>query len=137
MFKRFLAIIFSALLFLTLVNFLYFNSSYALGGVGKNHTLYLSNSSSQITKANARDKVLGKVKAESCEVDLTFDFLEFFNSLEAELLFIEETEDTISYYAFSPRISYLENIKGQKVNLHVSANRERIKIGTPIIYESF
>ena len=137
MFKKFLAIIFSALLFLTLANFLYFNSNYALGGVGKNHTLYLSSSSSQIIKASVCDKILGKVKAESCEVSLDFDVLEFFNSLGASLSFIEQTDDTISYYAFSPKISYLENIKGEKINLHVSINKERIKIGTPIIYESF
>lgn len=137
MFKKFLAVIFSALLFLTLMNFLYFNSNYALGGVGRNHTLYLSSSSSQIVKASPRDKVFGKVRAESCEVTLDFDVLDFFNSLGAKLLFIEETDDTVSYYAFSPKISYIENIKGEKVNLHASINKERIKIGSPIIYESF
>ncbi len=62
---------------------------------------------------------------------------EIFDSLSAKQVFIEETEEGISYYGFSNKIKFKKMINGKVINVHVFKSERGIKIGLPIIYGSF
>ena len=81
--------------------------------------------------------LINGVIGESCEINSACSYEKVFEDFSAELIFIEETEDGVSYYGFSPKIKYREEVNGRKVNLHVHVERGRMKVGSPIIYGSF
>lgn len=137
MFKKLLAIIFCALLLLTLFNFTYFNSRLVLGGVGVEHKLFASSSSSQIVEVGYFGRFTAKVKAETCVAGEEFNLSSFLQSKNAVIVFTETCSAGVNVYAFSPEIYYLEKINGKKINIHVFIGENDIKIGSPIIYESF
>ena len=75
---------------------------------------------------------------ESCEIftgEINVD--KILADFSAEIVFIEETAEQTSYYAYSDKIKYLKILDGKKVNLHISTSSEKIKIGSPIIFGSF
>ena len=60
-------------------------------------------------------------------------------SLGGAILFIEEMDNTISFYAYIPTWGNGISINGRKVNLHIAVSKENsgCKVGTPIIFGGF
>lgn len=58
-------------------------------------------------------------------------------SLGGKILFIEEIDDTISFYAYIPTWGKGISINGRKVNLHIAVSAQICKVGTPIIFGGF
>ena len=80
----------------------------------------------------------GKINGESCSFESSsFDLNDFFSKFGAELVLVESTQTQTSYYAFSPKIKYIQKIDNKWVNLHVSVSENRVAVGSPIIYGSF
>lgn len=74
---------------------------------------------------------------ESCKINGVFYLREFLSSMNAELVFKEDTEEGTSYYAYSNRIRYKRTVCGKVVNLHVFIGKSGVTVGSPIIYGSF
>ena len=75
---------------------------------------------------------------ESCEIFTEeSDVKKILSDFSANVVFIEETAEQISYYAYSKKIKYLKIINGKMVNLQISLSNEKIKMGSPIIFGSF
>lgn len=76
---------------------------------------------------------------ESCSLIKHDDFCaeEIVKSLGGEILFTEQTEYGVSYYAYSSKVKYKTRLYGKPVNVHVFENGDGVKIGLPIIYGSY
>lgn len=76
---------------------------------------------------------------ESCALIKNDDLCaeEIVKSLGGEILFTEQTEYGVSYYAYSPKVKYKTRLYGKTVNVHVFNNADGVKIGLPIIYGSY
>lgn len=55
----------------------------------------------------------------------------------AEVLIREEIDGVVSYYAYTPSWQGGLYIGGKKINLHIAFGRERLAVGTPIIFDGF
>ena len=55
----------------------------------------------------------------------------------AEILFTEEVDGVVSYYAYTPCWQDGFYINGRKVNLHIAIGKGYVKVGTPIIFDGF
>ena len=110
-------------------------------GYSNNFEVYQARGSilSPITNCTALEMLfMRKVAGEGCKVDASeFDLAEFLYEYDAKIVFIEQTGGITSYYAYSPKVKYLENIGGKVVNLQVAVRGEQITLGAPIIYGSF
>ncbi|MBQ3493361.1 MAG: hypothetical protein IJA88_04560 [Clostridia bacterium] len=106
----------------------------------KNYELYLGQSSSNAQIVHASEKTFlfaQEIFGESfkCEKN-EFNLQDFFDSYNARLIKIERVGETVSYYAYSPKIKYRAHIFGQVVNLHVAVDKQ-VTVGSPLIYGSF
>ncbi len=81
---------------------------------------------------------LSGVKGESFKTEKnTFDLESFLKDFSANLVFLEEIEQGVSYYAFSNKIKYRTTLHNKTVNLHVFINDTMVTIGSPLISGSF
>ena len=55
----------------------------------------------------------------------------------AEILFCEETDGVVSYYAYTDAWHEGVYLYGMKINLHIALDGERLTVGTPIIFDGF
>ena len=58
-------------------------------------------------------------------------------ALSARVLWTEEVDGVVSYYAYSDSLSKSVLVSGEKVNLHIAVKENRIVIGTPIIFGGY
>lgn len=104
-------------------------------------TLYTnSNSSNCSFKSVDRLEYLFSINVfgEGCCINKDeFNLEEFLDDFSAKVLLVEQTDSTISYYAYSKKIKYLQVIKGLKINLHVAISGDMVYLGSPVIYGSF
>lgn len=78
------------------------------------------------------------IKGEACKINAdNFDLDSFIKSFNARVVFVEELDEVVVYYAFSPEIKYLECVRGECVNLHVAVRKGQVTVGAPLIYGSF
>jgi hypothetical protein len=56
---------------------------------------------------------------------------------EANILFTEEIDGVVSYYAYTARWQDGLYINGLKVNLHIAVGKVNLAVGTPIIFDGF
>ena len=105
------------------------------------YEVYLENSSNSqtIMSVNLIDfALIFNKKGESvCMEKKGFELHNFFSEMKAKLLFVEEIDGKVSYYAYSPKLKYMQRVKGYNVNLHVVVGESTVKVGSPIIYGSF
>ncbi len=102
---------------------------------GEYEIYFLNGSFTAPQKTNSKILPLG-VKGEACTIyDKTAE--ELFSDFNADVIFIEEIDGGINYYGYSPKIRYTQSINGKIVNLHVFVGKEKIKVGTPIIFGSY
>jgi len=99
----------------------------------------LTSSSSALIEIKTKNDLLLSFNryGTSCVVDNLVTVEQIINDFNAKILFIETTENGISYYAFSENLKYRASIKGEVINLHIFDNGEFLKIGSPIIFGSF
>ena len=134
--KLFIIIISITYLFsLKVVNVQPLFSSYA-----DHFEIYLSASSSG--KIIMTDKIsyvmLNGIKGESVSIDkLNFDVQEFLSDFGAEVILVENIDGGKSFYARTHKIKKVKEVKGEKINLHIFVGKERVVVGSPIIYGSF
>ncbi len=55
----------------------------------------------------------------------------------AEILFEEEVDGVVSYYAYTARWQDGLYINGVKINLHIAVGRANLAVGAPIIFDGF
>ncbi len=138
MFKKLLGLILFLCVMLTLLNFSVYNSKPALGGIGYNLKVYATSNSSKIIELDLSRCKTADIKSETCEISVEdFNLEDILSSLNAKIVCLEEISEGVSYYAFSPKIKYRGFILGKQVNLHIFVKNSGVKIGSPLIYESF
>lgn len=106
---------------------------------------YLDSRSSQsLIKTNLTAWDLFRVKGESVcftlteETETTEDFARSLVSRHGgEILFTEEIDGTVSYYAYIPTWGQGIALYGKQVNLHIAVSEKQCKVGTPIIFGGF
>ena len=107
-------------------------------------TYYLDSASSQsLTKSKLAAWDIFRVQGES----VCFTIVEreekgvfartLVEKLGGAILFIEEMDNTISFYAYIPTWGSGISINERKVNLHIAVSGENCKVGTPIIFGGF
>lgn len=114
------------------------NSKPQLSFFSSDRYAYLgSNSSSaDIVKTNNFCLYFNRT-GESVELAYKVDVDKIFNGLQAKLVFSEQTDDGVSYYAYSPVLKFQTLLSGKRVNLHVFVGENRSVIGSPLIFGSF
>ena len=137
MIKKLLVIIISItyLFSLKAVNVQPLFSSYA-----DNFEIYLgaSSSGSIIMADKISYSMFNGIKGESASINkLNFDLQEFLSDFGAEVILVENIDDGISFYARTDKIKNVKEVKGKKINLHIFVGKERVVVGSPIIYGSF
>lgn len=106
---------------------------------------YLDSRSSQsLIKTELAAWDLFRVKGESVCFTITGEKEEkgnFARSLVGryggEILFTEEIDGTVSYYAYIPAWGQGIALYGKQVNLHIAVSADTCKVGTPIIFGGF
>ncbi len=132
-------VFFSAIIIITSLFFI--GNEPVFNSYAKNYEIYLDScsNSKKIINVNNRDcaSVLGK-KGESVYVEKqTFELHSFLLEMSARVIFIEEIEGKVSYYAYSPKIKYIQQVKGHNINLQIVVGDNMVKVGSPLIYGSF
>lgn len=105
------------------------------------YEVYLSSNSSKakivsVDKRNAGSFICKTGEAifiENSELDID----KILDDFKAKLIFVENTNEGISYYGYSQKIKFQKRINGKDINIHVFKGNNGIKIGLPIIYGSF
>ena len=106
---------------------------------------YLDSASSQsLIKTELTAWDLFRVQGESVcftikeETEKTEDFARSLVSRHGgEILFMEEIDGTVSYYAYIPAWGQGIALYGKQVNLHIAVSEKQCKVGTPIIFGGF
>lgn len=113
-------------------------------GLQGERVFYLDSASSQgLRKETLRLKDLHKVKGECVRValkegeDAKKVAKELIAEYNAEVLFEEQTGETVSYYAYTEKLNGGIFLYGQKINLHIAFSDEGLVVGTPIIFDGF
>lgn len=102
--------------------------------------VYTQNASSNAVIVNATKNsypLISSKVGESCKISGKFDLTKFLSEMGASTVFTEQTEQGVSYYAYSSRIRYGALIKGREINLHVFIGNSGITVGSPLIFGSF
>ena len=56
---------------------------------------------------------------------------------DAKILFTEEVDGVVSYYAYTTRWQGCIDLNGVKINLHIAVGKGNLAVGTPIIFDGF
>ncbi len=113
----------------------------ALSSYGEAITVYTKSASSNaeiITTKPSSVLFFNDVRGESVVVDSNrFNAKQILDSYGATVRFSEVVDGVTSYYAYTDKLPYSQNICGYTVNLHVAVCGERTVIGTPIIFGGY
>lgn len=106
-----------------------------------NYEVYLDNCSNSQKIINLDiegfEMVFGKKGESVCVEKQTFNLHNFLLEMRARVVFSEHIDGKTSYYAYSPKIKYMQEIKKHNINLHIVVSENTVKVGSPIIYGSF
>ena len=116
------------------------NSKPVFDGYAKTFEVYIgSNSSSaKIVSANKKDLLfMNNIHGQAFIADKdAFDLKGFLKEFDAKIISVEKIDEGVSYYAYSPKIKYVNQLFGKPVNLQIFVG-ETVKVGSPMIYGSF
>ena len=65
-----------------------------------------------------------------------FDFDDYLKSVNGEVIFTETLSDSVNYYCKAD-LPYSVNLYGNEINLHVCIKKDRVKVGSPIIFGGY
>ena len=137
MFKRLCVIIVAVML---IISAYFINSRPVFVEYSNNFEVYLNSTSSSAQILNMQFSSfigLKNIRGESFKIDIEdFNMEEFLNDYSARIVFVEEIEQGVSYYAYSPKIKYRTKLFGQTINLHIFIGKQ-VTIGAPLIFGSF
>ena len=136
MFKRLCVIIVAVML---IISGYFVNSRPVFVEYSNNFEVYLNSASSSAQIANTKFGFFGvkNIRGESFKIDIEdFNMEDFLNDYSARIVFVEEIEQGVSYYAYSPKIKYRTKLFGQTINLHIFIGKQ-VTIGAPLIFGSF
>ena len=117
-----------------------FNNKPIFNDYSKNYEVYLDTSSSNARIISATKTIYPLIYnkvGESCKIIGSFSLDEFLTKMNAELIFTEDTDEGVSYYAYSKQIRYKRMVCDKVVNLQVFIGKSGVTVGSPIIYGSF
>ena len=136
MFKRLCVIIVAVML---IISGYFINSRPVFVEYSNNFEVYLNSASSSAQIANTKFGFFSvkNIRGESFKIDIEdFNIEDFLNDYSARIVFVEEIEQGVSYYAYSPKIKYRSKLFGQTINLHIFIGKQ-VTIGAPLIFGSF
>ena len=122
-----------------IINIAIFNNQPIFSQFNDQCEVYLSNSSNgQIVYADSKTyPFISGIYGESVTINKEdFALQDFLSNMQAKIIFTEQIDEGISYYAYSPTIKYRTKIKNKIINLHVFVGAG-VKVGSPIIFGSF
>jgi hypothetical protein len=99
-------------------------------------TTYLDSSSSLAEMVYDKGVYFNKTGF-SVELEEMIDLGDLLSSFGAKILFVEDTTDGTSYYAYSPKLKHVNIINKTRVNLHVHVSKDKMVVGSPLIFGSF
>ena len=136
MFKKVLVLILATCI---LINLAICNNQPLFSQFNNKFEVYLSNSSNgQIVYADAKTyPFISGIYGESVTINKEdFALQDFLSNMQAKIIFTEQIDEGISYYAYSPKIKYRTKIKNKIINLQIFVGKN-VKVGSPIIFGSF
>jgi len=71
-----------------------------------------------------------------CAEYSSLDVDEFLKNLNAEIIFCEETADSVNYYCKAP-LPYSATLYGEEINLHVCVKESGVMAASPIIFGGY
>ncbi len=71
-----------------------------------------------------------------CAEYASFDLSSFLDSVKGEIIFTEETGDSVNYYC-TAALPYSVTLYGKKINLHISIRGDSAKAASPIIFGGY
>ena len=77
-----------------------------------------------------------KIYGESAVIE-GYSASEIFDLFSAEILKTEVVDDITCYYGYTSVLPYEIDLFGEKVNVHVAVDGNKIILGTPLIFGSF
>ncbi len=105
------------------------------------YEVYLSSNSSKAKIVSVDKRKASSIVCKTGEAifieNSELDAYEIFDDFQAKLIFVEKTDEGISYYGYSQEIKFQKRINGKDINIQVFQGNKGIKIGLPIIYGSF
>jgi hypothetical protein len=137
MFKRLFIVIISVFL----ISFIsIFNEKPIFSSFADSYEVYIASASSNAKIVNTTRVSYPFIRSkvgESCKIKNEFNLTDFLSEMDAKVIFTEQTEEGVSYYAYSKDIRYEKKIKDQVVNLQVHIGSAGVTVGSPIIFGSF
>ena len=131
--------VFSAVILI--ISMLFISNAPIFSDFSNSYEVYLDDCSNSKAILNLNktgfEMIFGKKGESVCIEKQTFNLHIFLVTMQANLIFSEEIDGKISYYAYSPKLKYMQTIRNQNVNLHIVVSRNSVKVGSPIIYGSF
>ena len=136
MFKKLSRVIIT-LIFIISICFTYFvNARPTFLGYGNICEIYFDNGSFSAPQKFSGYLLPFGVKGEACVINKE-DLEKLLKDFRATIIFSEEIDGGINYYAYSPKIRYRARVKGKRVNLHAFIKNDRVKVGSPVIFGSY
>ena len=133
------AIFFSS--FVLIISMFFISNTPLFTNKSDSYEVYLESSSNSQNIINVSIKefalIFNKKGESACIEKNDFNLHSFLIQMKARVLFIEQIDGKISYYAYSPKLKYMQRVKNHNVNLHVVVGESTVKVGSPIIYGSF
>ncbi|MBQ8426337.1 MAG: hypothetical protein IJX16_01080 [Clostridia bacterium] len=132
------AVLLCAVIFTLFIS--YSNEKPLFNNYSDSFEVYTESASSNAVIVNATRYSYPLISAkvgESCKIVGQFDLTTFLEEMGASMVFTEQTEQGVSYYAYSRRIRYNAFINGSDVNLHVFIGKSGVTVGSPLIFGSF
>lgn len=83
------------------------------------------------------DDLLPPTQGKYVRADLTGDVESVLETLGAREYFRETFDDLVVVYAFSPRFSAYETVRGKRVNVMLAARGSQIAVGSPLLKGSY
>ena len=106
------------------------NGVFYCGDSSKNCNIVSAGNFPLLTKLTLTD-----VCGESAEYK-SFDLQAFLQSVNGEILFLEELCDSVNYYCKAD-LPYSVELYGHTVNLHISIKDNGVKVASPIIFGGY
>ena len=108
------------------------------------HTLYLLSASSEAIIVDLNEKSYKEFvylaplyKGESVTLSDPSDIEAYLKKTHSTLVYSETVGEIVNEYYYSGKISAYMSINGQKVNVHVSKNKDSVTVGVPLIFGSY
>lgn len=107
----------------------------------KSYTFFVGDTSKNCREVHADGNyaltkiMLSDVCGESAEYS-SLDIDKYLKSVNGEIIFTETLSDSVNYYCKAD-LPYSVKLYGEEINLHICVKKDRVKVGTPIIFGGY